>query len=317
VLQWQLSPKTARGGSLDRRLSLVAVVASAACFGTLGVLTHFVYAAGVTPLALLTWRFAAAALLMAAFQLLRGRRELAVTAGDLGRFSLLALTGYGAASLCYFFALPLIGVSVTTVMLYTYPAIVALVGWLFLGERFAWPRLAAILLTFAGCALVARVFEAHAALSPLGLLLGLGAGLGYAMFNVLSFRFMNRKPRVVLMAYTFGISSVAIGLAAVVTHQSLSVAAWTPAVWGILLAIVLVPTFAAIVLYLEGIRRLGAAQAAIVSTFEPLFAIALSWVFLGERLAPTQWLGALVVLAGVVLSEWGSAGVSVEEAASV
>jgi drug/metabolite transporter, DME family len=293
------------------------VVASAACFGTLGVLTRFVYAAGVTPLALLTWRFAAASLLMAALQLVRDRRALAVTPGDLGRFSLLALTGYGAASLCYFFALPLIGVSVTTVLLYTYPAIVAVVGWLFLGERFSWPRLAAVLLTFAGCALVARVFEAQAALDPLGLLLGLGAGVGYALFNVLSFRFMSRKPRIVLMAYTFGISAVAIGLAAVVTHNSLSVASWTPAVWGLLLAIVLVPTFAAIVLYLEGIRRLGAAQAAIVSTFEPLFAIVLSAAFLGERLAPIQWVGALVVLAGVVLSEWGSAGVTVDEAASI
>jgi drug/metabolite transporter (DMT)-like permease len=302
---------------VDRKLALVLVVVSAACFGTLGILTRFMYAAGVGPLALLTWRFAAASLLMAAFQLVRDRRSLLVTARDLGRYSLLALTGYGAASLCYFFALPLVGVSVTTVLLYTYPAIVALIGWLFLGERFAWPRLFAIVFTFAGCALVARVFEARAAVSPLGVLLGLGAGAGYAVFNVLSFRFMTRRPRIVLMAYTFGISAIAIGIAAVVTKRSLSVASWTPAVWGLLLAIVLVPTFAAVVLYLEGIRRLGAAQAAIISTFEPLFAIALSAAFLAERLSISQWVGAAVVLGGVVMSEWGSAGVTVEEAAAL
>lgn len=293
------------------------VVLSAACFGTLGVLTRFVYDAQVGPLALLTWRFAAASLLLAAFQLFRDRRMLIATPGDLGRFALLALTGYGAASLCYFFALPLIGVSITTVLLYTYPAFVALIGRVALGERLSWQRLGAVLLTFAGCALVARVFEASAALDPLGLALGLGAGVGYATFNVLSYRFMARRPRVVLMAYTFGISAVAIGLVALVTRQELSVASWTPAVWGLLLAIVLVPTFAAVVLYLEGIRRLGPSQAAIVSTFEPLFAIALSAVFLGERLAPVQWAGAAVVLAGVVLSEWGAGGVVVDEAAAV
>ncbi len=302
---------------MDRRLALALVVVSAACFGTLGILTRFVYDAGVGPLALLTWRFAAAALLMAAFQSVREPRALLVGASDVGRFSLLSLTGYGAASLCYFFALPLVGVSVTTVLLYTYQAIVAVIGRLFLAERFTWRRIAAIALTFAGCALVARVFETRATLSGLGIVLGLGAGLGYAVFNVLSFRFMSRRPRIVLMAYTFGISAVAIGLASLAIGQSLSAAAWTPAVWGLLLAIVLVPTFAAVVLYLEGIRRLGAAQAAIISTFEPLFAIALSAAFLGERLSATQWVGALVVLAGVVLSEWGSAGVTVEEAASV
>ncbi len=302
---------------MDRRLSLVLVGASAACFGTLGILTRFVYAAGVGPLALLTWRFAAASLLMAAFQLVRDGRSLLVTRGDLGRYALLALTGYGAASLCFFFALPLVGVSVTTVLLYTYPAIVTVIGRLFLGERLTWQRAAAIVLTFAGCALVARVFESAAAVSPLGVLLGLGAGLGYAVFNVLSLRFMSRRPRIVLMAYTFGISAVAIGIVSVVARRSLSVAAWTPTVWVLLLAIVLVPTFAAVILYLEGIRRLGAAQAAIVSTFEPLFAIALSAVFLAERLSATQWVGAAVVLAGVVMSEWGSAGVTEDAEASV
>jgi len=302
---------------VDRRISLVAVVASAACFGTLGVLTRFVYDAGVGPLALLTWRFAAAALLMAAFQLVCDRRSLAVTAGDLGRFSLLALTGYGAASLCYFFALPLVGVSVTTMLLYTYPAVVAIIGRLFGGEPLSARRVTAIAMTFSGCALVARVFQPQAHVSALGIVLGLGAGVGYAVFNILSFRFMSRRPRIVLMAYTFGISSVAIGIVALLTRQTLSVVAWTPAVWVLLAVIVLVPTFAAVVLYLEGIRRLGASQAAIVSTFEPLFAIALSAVFLGERLDPLQLVGAAVVLAGVVLSEWGAAGAGVEKAASV
>lgn len=300
---------------MDRRISLVAVVASAACFGTLGVLTKFLYGAGVGPLALLTWRFAAAACLMVAFQLARDRRSLAVTTGDLGRFSLLALTGYGAASLCYFFALPLVGVSVTTMLLYTYPAVVALIGWAIGREPLTPRRAAAIAVTFAGCALVARVFQPQAHVNLLGVALGLGAGVGYAMFNVLSFRFMSRRPRIVLMAYTFGISSVAIGVVAVLTHQSLSVARWTPSIWALLAAIVLVPTFAAVVLYLEGIRRLGASQAAIVSTFEPLFAIALSAVFLGERLVPVQLAGAAIVLGGVVLSEWGAAGV--DRAASV
>jgi drug/metabolite transporter (DMT)-like permease len=302
---------------MHRRLALVTVVVSAACFGTLGVLTHFVYAEGVGPLALLTWRFAAASLLMASFQLARGRRELAVTPREIGHFSLLALTGYGAASLCYFFALPLIGVSITSVLLYTYPAIVALIGWVLLGEPFSYRRLAAIALTFAGCALVSRAFEGAARVSVTGIALGLGAGLGYAVFNVLSYRFMGARPRIVLMAYTFGISSIAIGIASLLVGAPLSVATWTPLVWALLVAIVLVPTFAAVVLYLGGIQRLGASQAAIVSTFEPLFAILLSAVILGERLTPSQWLGSAVVLAGVVLSEWGTTGVKVDEAASV
>jgi drug/metabolite transporter (DMT)-like permease len=303
--------------AVSRRTALFTVIASAACFATLGVFTHYVYAAGVGPLPLLTWRFAAAALLMAAFQLVRAPREMAISIGDLGRFSLLALTGYGAASLCYFFALPLIGVSITTVLLYTYPAVVSLIGWVFLGEPFSARRLFAIALTFGGCVLVSGALETDARISVPGIALGLGAGLGYALFNVLSHRFMARKPRIVLMSYTFGISSIAIGVVALLVGSTLSTAAWTPTVWVLLAAIVIVPTFVAVVLYLEGLRRLGPSQAAIVSTIEPLFAIALSGLIIGERLGVAQWVGAAVVLGGVVLAERVAAPGDVDGAAAV
>jgi len=74
-------------------------------------------------------------------------------------------------------------------------------------------------------------------------------------------------------------------------------------VWWLLGAIVLVPTFAAIVLYLEGIRGLGPSQAAVVSTLEPLFTIVLAWAVLGQTLDVWQMFGAACVLGGVVWAE--------------
>jgi drug/metabolite transporter (DMT)-like permease len=82
-----------------------------------------------------------------------------------------------------------------------------------------------------------------------------------------------------------------------------SVASWQPQVWWLLGAIVIVPTFVAVVLYLQGIRGLGPSQAAVVSTLEPLFTIALAWVVLGQALSWLQVAGAALVLGGVVASE--------------
>ena len=56
-------------------------------------------------------------------------------------------------------------------------------------------------------------------------------------------------------------------------------------------------------LYLQGIRGLGPSQAAVISTLEPLFTIVLAGLVLHERLAPVQWLGAMLVLGGVVFAE--------------
>jgi drug/metabolite transporter (DMT)-like permease len=291
------------------------VVASAACFATLGVLQTWSYAGRAEPMTLLAVRFAIAAVVMAVAQAFLDPKALRVSMGDIGRFAAMSLTGYGAASLCYAIANRMIGPSVTTVLLFTYPAIVSLIGWVFLKERFPPRRIAAVVLTFAGCALAAGVLGSTDRLDPLGLALGLGAGLGYAVFNVLSYRTMRRTPRLTAMAYTFAFSAVQMTVAAAFYGTLPTVAAWDPMVWVWIALMVAVPTFAAIMLYLGGIKRMGASQAAVVATLELPFAVIFAWLALARELGPWQILGAAVVLSGVVLAEWGAPAGEVDAAA--
>jgi drug/metabolite transporter (DMT)-like permease len=95
-----------------------------------------------------------------------------------------------------------------------------------------------------------------------------------------------------------------------------SVGTWSLGAWGAEALIVAVPTFAAIMLYLGGIQRMGAAQAAVVSTLELPFAVVFaSLAFPGEQLTAVQLVGAAVVLGGVVLAEWGAPAGEVDAAA--
>ncbi len=303
---------------MTRRTAFVAVVASAACFATLGILTKWAFAHGAEPTSLLAARFGAAAVVMGLAQAVRDPRGLRVSRGDILRFLGLSMSGYGAASLCYAFAVKQIGPSVTTVLLYTYPALVSLIGWLFLKEAFPPRRVAAVALTFVGCALVADVFGAGSPVTWSGLALGLGAGLGYAVFSVLSYRTLRRTPRLTLMAYTFAFSAIGMTAVSAASGTLPAIAHWDLTMWGILALIVAVPTFAAVMLYLGGLRRMGAAQAAVVSTLELPFTVAFAAVaFPLERLSPVQLLGAAVVLGGVVLAEWGSPAGEVDGIASV
>ncbi len=306
---------------MNRQGSLVAVVISAACFGTLAVLTPLAYGAGAEPLPLLAWRFMFAALLLAGLVAVRDASALRISRGDFARYAALALAGYGAASICFFFALTYADASVVAVLLYAYPAFVTVASWLFLGEKPTWQRGLAVAITFLGCALVVGVFGGPAQASLPGVLLGLGAAVGYTFFNLLSDRWLPGRSQFVMMGYTFGIASVgtavvcmavallgadaASGFAgkAGVAVASLSPAAWAPSAWVYLGLIVLIPTFAAVVLYLQGIRGLGPSQAALISTLEPLFTIALARFVLHEQLATVQWIGAAMVLGGVVFAE--------------
>jgi drug/metabolite transporter (DMT)-like permease len=279
------------------------VVISAACFGTLAVLAPLAYAAGAAPLPLLAWRFLFAALLLAVVAGARSPRALRVSRRDVLRFSALALTGYGAASVCFFFALKFADAAVVAVLLYAYPALVTLASWAFLGEKATWSRAAAVLVTFVGCAMVVGLVGGAKHVSWQGIALGMGAAVGYTLFNLLSHRWLPGRSELVMMTYTFGIAAVGVAVLTLAVGQSLSPAAWQPQAWWLLAAIVLVPTFAAVVLYLQGIRGLGPSQAAVVSTLEPLFTIVLAWVVLHQSLMWVQVAGAALVLGGVVASE--------------
>lgn len=56
--------------------------------------------------------------------------------------------------------------------------------------------------------------------------------------------------------------------------------------------------------YLKALNLMGASRTGIVSSLFSPFVILLSTVFLGERLLPWQWLGFVLVMAGVLLATW-------------
>ena len=58
-----------------------------------------------------------------------------------------------------------------------------------------------------------------------------------------------------------------------------------------------VPSF----LVSEGIRIVGASNAAIIGSVGPISTIVLAYIFLGERLGAMQWLGTFFVIGGVLI----------------
>jgi drug/metabolite transporter (DMT)-like permease len=74
---------------------------------------------------------------------------------------------------------------------------------------------------------------------------------------------------------------------------------WTAYAWFVVLAIVhtVLPVF----MTAEALKRIGATQVAIIGAVGPVTTMGADWMVLGERLAPLQIAGAVLVLAGVLL----------------
>ena len=67
-------------------------------------------------------------------------------------------------------------------------------------------------------------------------------------------------------------------------------------------ALALIGTLAAFTLFVRGLQKMPAAQAAVFTVFEPLTAIALAALLLGERLGGMQYAGVAVIIAAAALN---------------
>jgi drug/metabolite transporter (DMT)-like permease len=288
----------------DRRRAGIALCVVSACgFGLMAIFATRAYAAGLGVTSVLALRFAlAAAVFWAIVGVRRSRRTAELGPQDrLGsqRTALLALAigmGYSAQSGFFFSALRHIDVGLTSLLLYTFPALVC-IGSVALGrERLGPWKAGALGLASAGTALV-LLGGGSGKLQATGVLLGLGAGVTYSVYILVADGVVGRIDAWRFSALVTTGAAIAVTLAGVVTG-SLALPAGTAWLW--VAAIALVSTVLPVSTFLLGLERVGAPTASIVSTVEPVLTVSLAVLLLGETLGPAQVLGGVLVVGAVV-----------------
>jgi drug/metabolite transporter (DMT)-like permease len=274
---------------------------SGAAFGAMAVFGKLAYGEGATVGTLLAVRFALAAALFWALVLAGGaarevralgRRNLAAGLG-LGAF------GYALQSGCYFAALQRIDASLLSLLLYTFPAMVAAAAIALGRERLDARRLTALALALGGLVLVVAG-AGTGALDPLGAALAIAAALVYTTYIIVSDGIVGRMRPQVLAALVCTGAAVSLTLGSAVLGE-LRPGAVTMGGWGWLASLTVVSTVGAIVLFFAGLRRVGPTTASILATVEPLVTVVLAFLVFGERLGAVQLAGGGLVLSAVLV----------------
>jgi drug/metabolite transporter (DMT)-like permease len=185
-----------------------------------------------------------------------------------------------------------ISAPLAVLLLYTYPALVAVLSLLVLRERLSPAKIAALAVSLAGALLIVGAPDRR--VTFVGVACGLGAGLSLAVYIVLA------------AAATRGIKPLTavswIQLGAAITY--LPALAFTPGMGAAGIGW-LVPVGlgggAATALFLASLQRLGPTTASIAATIEPVSTAALSAVVLGVTLTATQANGGLLIMAALVV----------------
>jgi DME family drug/metabolite transporter len=215
------------------------------------------------------------------------RRELAAIA--------IAVAVY---QLAFFAAVDRTGVAVGTVVaLGSAPAIAGLAGRLADGDPLTARWAGATALACAGVLLLV-LGGGPASADPLGIMLAVVSGSGYATYTILAKRMLRRghAPEQVMAA------AFALGALLLLPVLALGDTAWLATGSGLAMALFLgaVPTALAYVLFARGLRRLTPGETATLTLAEPLTATGLGVLVLGERPGAVAVAGAALVLAGLL-----------------
>jgi drug/metabolite transporter (DMT)-like permease len=273
---------------------------SGVAFGAMAIFGKLAYDDGATVGTLLAVRFALAAALFWALVLVQGaaHQVRALSRRDVALGLALGSCGYAIQAGCYFAALERIDASLVSLLLYTFPAMVAIAAVALGRERIDGRRLSALGLASAGLVLVVANAGAGA-LHPLGAALAVGAAVVYSTYILVSEGIAARIRPIVLSAIVCTGAAITLTFGSALLGE-LRPGELTAAGWGWLACLAVVSTVAAVSLFFAGLRRAGPTTASILATVEPLVTVLLAFLAFGETLGALQLVGGALVLAAVL-----------------
>ncbi len=277
---------------MQRLSGMFLIVISAAAFGSLGILGRFAYADGLDAITLLFIRFSVAAVLMASLLILR--RERLPRGSTMGWLVGMGAIGYVGQSYCYLTAVKYASPGLVALLLYLYPIIVALLSIAILHEKVTRAKILALCLALTGIALIVRPEGGQLP----GILLALAAAGIYSVYIIVGTRVMKQVTAIQSSTVLFASAGITFGLLMAIKGPQLP---RSEAGWLAIILIILFPTLIAVVCFLVGLARIGATNAAMLSTLEPVVTVLLAYWLLGDQLKGISLLGGGLVLGAVLL----------------
>lgn len=278
------------------------VLAAGILWGLSGAFTRTLSGLGFTVVDLVLLRNTGSALLLGAYLLLRDRAALRIRARHIPIFLGSGILSLLVFTLCYFKSQQLNSLAVAAILLYTAPAFVMLLSRPLFRERITGKKLAALLLAFAGCVLASGALGGDLSMSRLGVLLGLGSGLFYATYSIFARLAMRYYGPLTATFYTMAFASAGALVLAACGVTDFSAAVWSGQALLCVLALVVLSTVAAYLLYTRGLQGLGdAGKASILASIEPVAAAAVGAIAFGEPLGLGVAGGLACILASAII----------------
>lgn len=279
-----------------------------AIFGTLlfslkSIFIKFLYQQGLDANAVLVLRMTMALpiYLMILLWLLRYEKNRSpISFATLRSIFLLGFLGYYLASLLDLMGLELISAQLERLSLFTYPFMVAVIGYFLFNEGLTRRLVLALIMTYSGLFVVmGQELQLTGNNVVQGVSLVLASALSFAFYVLLSRAFIKQLGSRLFTSIAM-IASSLFGLfhgMVIIDYSELTI---TNTAWLWLTMLVIFSTVIPSFMMTEAIHRIGPAQTGIVGMLGPIFTIGLAVYLLGEPFTLMIAIGVLLVIVGVM-----------------
>ena len=249
---------------------------------------------GMPPLAVAAIRtFLAALLLLLIIAIFKRKYLFIYPAGLLG--CILAGWINGMGSLFYYSALGRLGAGIGQLLYSLYPLFVAF--WLFLDHQYP-SKLTLVRIGLSLPAVFLLVQTGGGPIDIIGVIQMLIGSALYALHIPVNQRVLYDMPPVTVTLYTLlAMSATTLPVLFLVDTDAILL---SPAGWWPLLGLTAVTFLSRLTLFM-GVKHIGGMQTTILGLSELLITIFFAQFWLGERLTPSQWLGAMLLIVSLLL----------------
>lgn len=224
---------------------------------------------------------------------------------------MLALTGVALYNIFFFLGLRTVSAGRAALIVANNPVFIALFSSLLFGERLGTLGIFGVGLCLVGAAVVISRGD------PVALLTGevrvddlyvVGCVACWVAYSLIGRGVLRTLSPLTAVTWSCGIGAGLLFIPAVGEGLFIAVASYSVPTWLGIAYLAVFGTVLGFIWYYEGIRRLGAARAAVFINFVPVWAVLLGWVLLDERLNWSLAAGGVLVLMGVSLTNLRHAG---------
>lgn len=279
-------------------LGPVMVFLAGICWGVISVFIKGLTSFDYDSFDIMCFRSWASVVLMFIFFLMRDRSLLKIKLRDIWMFIGTGIFSLTFFSYCYFTSIVRSGAAVAVVLLYTSPIFVMLMSAVVFKERITLKKIVALILTFIGCVLVAGLIGTGSRLSMGALLLGLGAGFGYALYSIFAGFAVKKYSSLTVTFYTFLFSGITLPIfrnpVALIGSVSLQVIPW-------IVGTSIICTVLPYLCYTWGLGKMEAGKAAVLVTVEPLVGAIIGILIYHEDANLFKLLGIVLIFSAVIL----------------